>query len=415
MAEKARAELTMENATELLTLDSSLGEGALGIIRGGAIAMASGEVLWVGTTEALDSEVVMDEETERVDVSGCVVMPGLVDCHTHLVFAGSRQGEFEQRVAGATYAEIAARGGGIVSTMTSTRAASQDTLLDLALYRLSAMLEQGVTTCEIKSGYGLSLQAELKILEVVQTLGFAHAMDVVPTFLGAHSIPPEFKHDRAAYIQLVVDQMIPAVAKNGLAEFCDVFCEEGVFSVEESRLVLGKAKEAGLTPRVHAEQLTPFGGARLAAEVGASSADHLEYVDDGSLEAMRSAGTVATVLPGAAFFLGQAFPDARRIADAGVSIAVASDFNPGSSPTMNLMLCGTMAAVRCGLSPAEVIQGMTSVAARVLGRADRIGCLRPGMAGDAAVFDVADYRTLLYNFGKNHCSMVVKGGELVHP
>ncbi len=415
MSAEDRESLVVDNIGTLLTMDPEAGEGPLGIIRGAAVHLDGGDIAWCGRSGDLPDSVRRAPGIDVIDVDGRVVTPGLIDCHTHLVFGGSREGEFAQRVAGATYQEIAAAGGGIVSTMRATRAASFEELVELGASRLATMLRFGVTTCEVKSGYGLSVEAELKMLRVIRALDGRQPVALVPTFLGAHALPPEFRRDREGYLGMVIREMIPAVVSEGLADFCDVFCEEGVFSVEESRRVLEAAKSAGLGIKVHADQLTPFGGARLAAELGAVSADHLEHAGDEALAALAAAGTVAVLLPGATFFLNQDFPNVRRFRDAGVSLAVSTDFNPGSSPGINLPLAGTMAAVRMGLPIEGVFAGMTVQAARAVGRQARVGTLSPGMAADLAVFDVADHRTILYRFGVNHCSMVIKDGRIVVP
>ncbi len=408
-----RTELLLDNIGVLLTMDSTVGEGRLGVVSDAAVAVSGDRIQWFGPRKDLPAEVVGAPGVEVVDVAGRVVTPGLVDCHTHLVFGGSREAEFARRVEGASYQEIAAEGGGILSTMRATRAAPFDELVESGAARLDAMLRFGVTTCEVKSGYGLSPEAELKMLRVIRELDARQPVDLVPTFLGAHSVPPEFRDDREGYLRLVIDEMIPAVVSEGLAEFCDVFCEKGVFDLEESRRVLEAARDAGLGVKVHAEQLTPFGGARLAAELGAVSADHLECIDEGAVAAMKNAGTVAVLLPGATFFLNQDFPHMNHLLDAGIPVAVSTDFNPGSSPGINLQLAGTMAAVRMRLPLEDVWMGITTHAARALRRQERLGMVKVGMAADLAVFDVTDYRTVFYRFGVNHCTMVVKNGKVV--
>ena len=407
--------LVLDNIGTLLTMDPAQGDGRLGIIREAAVCLEGGQIAWCGPKAEVPAAFRTRDGVETVDVAHRVVTPGLVDCHTHLVYGGSREGEFAQRVQGATYQEIAAAGGGILSTMRATRAAPHQALVASGMARLATMLEHGVTTCEIKSGYGLSLEAELKMLRVARALNVEQPVDIVATFLGAHSVPPEFRDRREDYIRLVIEDMLPAVAAENLAEFCDVFCEEGVFSVDESFRILEAARKVGLGVKVHADQLTPFGGAALAASLGAVSADHLEHASDQGVRAMADAGTVAVLLPGATFFLNQAFPDMRRFLEAGVPVAVSTDYNPGSSPGISLPLSGTIAAVRMRIPIDDVFLGMTTHAARALGRQDRVGRVSPGMAGDLAVFDVTDYRTILYQFGVNHCKMVVKHGEVVFP
>lgn len=409
------AELLLENISNLYTMDYHLAENALGCITGGVVAIADGKILWAGHASTLAEHVKVSAKTERIDVAGRMVTPGLIDCHTHLVFAGSREGEFERKVRGATYQEIAASGGGIVSTMKATREADFDTLLDLGLSRLKFMLEHGVTTCEIKSGYGLNLETELKQLEVIETLNQSQPVSLVPTCLAAHVVPPEYKQDRAGYLRLLTEELLPTVAARKLAECVDVFCDTGAFTLEETREILTVARGLGFKLKVHAEQLSHTGAAGLGASLGAISAEHLEHVSDADLEAMRQAGTVAVLLPGAAMFLGLDFPDARRFLQAQVRVAVATDFNPGSSPSPQLPLMGTLAATRMRLPLPEVLRGMTINAAAAVGRSDRIGRISPGLDADLAVFDAHDHRTLFYHFGMNLCKMVIKQGEVVFP
>lgn len=419
-APRLAATLVLENIGELLTLEPGKGdtgssEPLLGSLKHAAVAMEGERIVWVGPMSDLSQAVALTDDVERMDVGGRLVTPGLIDAHTHLVFAGGREPEFEMRVKGATYQEIAAAGGGIARTMRATRDASFDDLLDTSLKHLGSMLSQGVTTVEIKSGYGLDVASELKLLEVIQTLGLSQPLSVVPTFLGAHVIPLEHRPHRERYIDMILQEMLPEVQARGLAEFCDIFVEQGAYTIEEARRILTAAAARGLKLKVHAEQLSHTGAARLATELGAVSAEHLEYVNADDLKAMRDAGTVAVLLPGAAFFLGQEFPDARRFLDAGVTVAVATDFNPGSSPTANLTLVGTMAAVRMHMPPAQVLHALTVGAAAALSRSDEIGRIVPGMQGDLAIFDVQDYRTLFYRFGANHCVSVIKAGEVVYP
>ena len=286
------ADLIIKNASELLTL-SPMGrdESGLGIIRNGAVGVKGARIIWVGDTSRIHDELELSPEGLEIDASGKVVMPGLIDSHTHLIFAGSRELEFEQRIRGLSYLEIAERGGGILSTVEATRKASFDELFSLGKKRLDRMLSKGVTTIEAKSGYGLSVGDELKILRVIKALNGAHPIDLVPTFLGAHTIPGEFKNDRTRYVDRVVREMIPKVAAEGLAEFCDVFCEEKAFSLEESRAILETGKRYGLKPKIHADQLSSGGGAELAADVGACSADHLEYISSAAIDANGGKGS----------------------------------------------------------------------------------------------------------------------------
>ena len=409
-------DLIIKNASELLTLStSSKEESGLGIIRNGTIAAKRGRILWVGGTHELPKEFVLDWEGQEIDATGKVVMPGLIDSHTHLVFAGSREHEFEQRIQGLSYLEIAERGGGILSTVEATRIASFDELRSLGRKRLDRMLSKGVTTIEAKSGYGLSFEGELKILEVTKSLQESHPVDIAPTFLGAHTIPKEFRDDRDRYVHLITKEMIPRVAEEGLAEFCDVFCEEKAFRLEESRKILETGKRYGLIPKIHADQLSPGGGAELAAEIGAFSADHLEYVSPAGIEKMAEKGVTAVLLPGVSFFLSmKKFPPAREMIEKGVSIALATDLNPGSSMTESLPLIMTMGCTLYRMTPKEVIQATTIHAAKSMGREKAIGSLEVGKQADLAVLDIPNYRYLPYHFGVDHVEIVVKKGKVVY-
>jgi imidazolonepropionase len=307
----------------------------LHVIEDGAILTRSQKIEWVGPAVALPKLL---PDTHIIDAAGKTVLPGLEDSHTHLIFAGSRADEFELRLGGATYQEIAAKGGGINSTVRCVRAASKEQLKEMARRRLDQMLAMGVTTVEVKSGYGLSFEDEVKCLEVIEELRREHPCELVPTFLGAHEVPPEYRNDRDGYIRLLIERMIPEVVERRLAEFCDVFCEHGVFSIAESERILHAAAERGLKLKLHADEFTALGGAELAARVGATSADHLLNVTDAGAEAMLAAGTIATLLPGTAFFLGVRYAPARKLIDHGLPVALATDCNPGSCMTENLPL-----------------------------------------------------------------------------
>jgi len=409
-------DLIITNAEELLTLSHSLKEeSGLGMIRNGAVAIKRDEISWVGKTDDLPKEFVLTQGGQEIDATGKVVMPGLIDSHTHLVFAGSREHEFEQRVQGLSYLEIAERGGGILSTVEATRRASFQELYSLGKKRLDRMLSKGVTTIEAKSGYGLSLQDELKILEVMKALQRDHPIDIVPTFLGAHTIPKEFKNDRKRYVELLIEEMIPKVAQEGLAEFCDVFCEEKAFSLEESRKILERGKKYGLKPKIHADQLSQGGGAELAAEVGAYSADHLEYVSQAGIERMAEKKVTAVLLPGASFFLSmKRYPPAREMIKKGVTVSLATDLNPGSSMTESLPLMMTMGCILLKMIPKEIIRATTIHAARSMGRENEIGGLDVGKKADVLVLDIPNYRYLPYHFGVDHVEKVIKRGKIVY-
>jgi imidazolonepropionase len=382
-----------------------------GLIPGGAVVVEGESIAWVGPTADLPP---LPADAEILDLPGQVVLPGLIDSHTHLVFAGDRVGEWEQRLAGRTYQEISAAGGGIMSTVRASRRSSREELAALARPRLERLLAFGVTTVEVKSGYGLSLEDELRELEVIADLDARGPWELVPTFLGAHAVPAEHAGDRAEYLRLIWEKMLPEVARRKLARFCDVFCEAGVFDLVESERVLRRAAGLGLGLKVHADELTPLGGAELAARLGAVSADHLLRVSEKGIDALAAAGTVATLLPGTAFFLGVEYAPARRLIERGAAVALASDCNPGTCPTENLPLVGSMACTRMGLLPAEALNALTLNAARGLALSDRLGSLTPGKQADLVILDVPDYRHLFYHFGVNHVWRVYKRGRLVH-
>jgi len=376
-----------------------------------AIVLDGDRITWLGRTVDLPP---LQRDAEAIDATGKVVLPGLIDSHTHLIFAGSREDEFEQRLQGKTYQEIAAQGGGISATVRRVRQASKEELKAQARPRLRRMSTFGVTTAEVKSGYGLALPDELKCLEAIAELNSEGPVELVPTFLGAHAVPPEYQSDRAGYIRLLCDTMLPEVARNRLAEFCDVFCEQGVFSVSESEAILKRARDLGFKLKLHADELSPLGGAELAARLGAISADHLLCASDQGIDALAKAGTVAALLPGTAFFLGLPYAPARKLIERGVTVALASDCNPGTCPTENLPLIGAMACTQMKMLPREVVASLTINAAAAVGRADRLGSLEVGKQADLVIFDVPDYRHLFYHFGVNHVWRVVKRGRVVH-
>jgi len=414
--------LLIENISGLITCEPDVygsadpGAPALGIIENASVLISGGEVKWAGPAAAFDAEAapLAPSGCPKLSASGLVALPGLVDCHTHAVFYGTREREYEMRMQGVPYMEIARRGGGIVSTVSSLRSATADDLVRVSLPRLKSMLAHGTTTVEIKSGYGLDLENELKHLEAIKRVGEAVPLDVVPTFLGAHEFPPEFKSDRRGYVDLVINEMLPAVAERGLAEFCDVFCEEGVFTADESREILTAAKDMGLKPKIHADEFVDSGGARVAGEVGAVSAEHLYAASREGLEAMLEAGTVAVVLPGVSIGLGKCeFADARGMVEMGLDVAVGTDFNPGSSMTDSLILMSSLACSFMRLSPEEAILAITLKAARALDREGSIGSIRPGKRGDVVLFDVPDFRYIPYHFGGDVVKSVIKNGAVV--
>ena len=383
----------------------------LGIVEGGALLVRGGVIEKVGAREEV--EPLIDAGCEVFDAGGRVLTPGFVDAHAHPVFAGDRADEFEKRAAGLSYQEIAAAGGGIRSTVRRTRAADEDGLFDAALRREQWFLRTGTTTVEAKSGYGLSIEDELKMLRVVRRLNAEGSLGYVPTFLGAHEVPDEYRGRRAEYVSLVVEEMLPRVAAENLAEFCDVFCEERVFTVEDSRRVLGAARARGMGLRVHADQLTRGGGALLAAELGAKTADHLEHTDAEGIAALKRAGVQPVLLPGSVYALGSArYPAARLMIDEGLAVVLATDFNPGSSPTPSLTMILSLASTHMRMTPAEGIVAATVNAAYSLNRGDEIGTLETGRRADFVVHDCADYRELAYFFGVEHAHATYVGGRL---
>jgi imidazolonepropionase len=409
------ADFVLTGAGELVTLAPALGDGPLGVIRGGALAAAEGKIVWVGKTSQVHKAVRLHEDGRELDAQGRVVMPGFVDSHTHCVFAGSREKEFAQRIAGATYQEIAAAGGGILSTVEATRDATTDELVALATRRLDLVLQHGTTTLEAKSGYGLTTADEVKILEAIRLLQDPHPVEVHATFCGAHEVPPEFRGNTDGYVDLVVGEMIPTVGQKRLAEYCDVFCETGVFSVEQSRRILRAGLEHGLRPKLHADEFSPSGGAELAAELGALSADHLLRARPEGIRAMAAAGVTATLLPGTALFLGLPYAPARAYLDAGVRVALATDFNPGSSYTPNMQLVMTLACTQMRMTVEEAIQAATLHGAHALGLQEQVGALAPDRWCDLIVLDVPTYYHVPYLYGVNHVRTVVKAGQLVWP
>jgi imidazolonepropionase len=374
-----------------------------------ALAWEGRTITWVGPEAALPPRY---HAAPVMDAGGGLVVPGLVDCHTHLAFGGWRADEFALRILGRSYQEIAAAGGGIASTMRKTRAAAAAELLRRCQGFLTGMAALGVTTVECKTGYGLDEASELRLLEVYRDLAREAPQRIVPTLLAAHVVPPEYRERREAYVDLVVDRIIPAA--RGLARFCDVFVEAGAFSVEEARRILTAGKAHGLRPKLHADQLSASGGAELAAEVGATSADHLEFVTPAGIAALREAGTVAVSLPLATLYLRQPPMPARALLDAGVPVAVATDFNPGSAPSYHLPLALTLACTLQRMTPSEALKGATIVAARAAGVETECGSLEPGKAADFAIIDAPDVNHWLYHFQANACRRTVIGGTTVY-
>ncbi|NWG14194.1 MAG: imidazolonepropionase [Acidobacteria bacterium] len=387
----------------------------LGIIPDGAVLIRGQRIAWVGPSSDLPLHQ-YGSNAGTIDGTGLelVALPGFVDSHTHPIFAGSRVDEYEMRCRGKSYQEISAAGGGIRASVRQLRQTSFGQLVRHGEKVFRQFLRHGTTTIEAKSGYGLSMEDELKILRVIERLRSRSRLEVVPTFLGAHAVPDEFRDSRHVYVEKLVKEMIPRVAREGLARFCDVFCDTGYFTVEEARTILTAARDHGLGLRIHAEELRHGGGARLAAEFGARSADHLEWVDDGDIAALRRAGTVATLLPGTAFNLGLTrYPPARALIEARVPVALATDFNPGSCFTPNLQLILSIACSQMSMTPAEAVTAATINGAYSLGLAERLGSIERGKQADIVLMSIPDYREIPYRLGVNHCVVAIKRGRVV--
>ena len=397
----------LRNISQLATCPADSRQQDAGLIDNAALVYENQQIVWVGGEQDMPAQYADDDS---IDCQQRLVIPGLIDCHTHLCFGGWRGDEFEMRLQGRSYQEIAAAGGGIRSTVAATRSDTARQLKQKALLALEGMLDLGVTTVECKSGYGLERDAELKQLEVYRQLDAQQAVDLVPTFLGAHMIPHEYKEQREEYIRLLCDVLIPEISEQELAQFCDVFVEEGAFSIAEARHILTTAKKAGLGLKVHADQLSSGGGAQLAAELGAVSAEHLEYADQQGIESLALAGTVAVSLPLASLYLRERYVAARQMLDSGVKVAVATDFNPGSAPSYHLPLAMTLACINQQMTPQEVLMGATTIAARAISAQHRIGSLLPGFMADITIIDTPTVNHWLYHFRANACVAVLKSG-----
>lgn len=408
---KNDADLVVTGIGQLLTCAGPGGEG-IGLIPDAMLAVRKGKIVAAGKTRDLEGRIRSGSKTRVISAGGRPVVPGFVDCHTHMIFAGWRAGEFERRLAGASYSEIAAAGGGIVSTVAATRAASEASLLNLAKRRAGEALAHGTTTLEVKSGYGLSTAAELKMLRVARKLGEERGPRIVATFLGAHTVPPEWRHDPDGYVNLVCREMIPAVAKAKLAIFCDVFCERGAFTPAQTRRIFAAAKKNGLVPRLHADQLSDSGGASLASACGASSADHLVHASASGLRAMAKAGVPAVLLPTSTFFLRmKEKTPVAEMREAGVMFALGTDCNPGTSPVLSMQTAMRFAVLHYGLTPAEALVAATRGSAKAL-RLDReVGSLTPGRSADFLILDAPDWRHLVYELDRNVVRAIVRGGR----
>jgi imidazolonepropionase len=385
----------------------------VGLVEKGCIASLKGEVVFIGDEQAFQREVRMEDDSILLDGKGLTGLPGFVDPHTHLPFAGSREEEFALRVKGYTYLELAQKGMGIQTSVNATRQIPEAALLSLCLSRLDSMLLHGTTTVEAKSGYGLNLEDELKQLRVLKEADNIHPVDIVPTFLGAHEVPQEYKNRKAEYMDLLVQKILPEVKKNGLAEFFDVFCEEGVYSIEETRTLIKKAKEAGLEARIHADEFVPLGGAQLAVEEGAASADHLMAINEEGIRKMSQSQTAATLLPGVSFFLMQEKKaPARELIDAGAIVALATDFNPGSSMTESMLFILQLGVFTLKMGIEEAINASTINASYALGKQERVGSLEVGKKMDLTLWEVPNYLHLVYHLGINPIKHVIKNGKL---
>ena len=407
---------------ELLTVRGSMPRRGralndIEIIRDGALLVADGRILAVGRRRDVARHKVA-RGARKLELEGRVVLPGFVDSHTHLVFPSSRADEHVRRCRGESYEEIASAGGGILSSVRGLRAAKPAELETRALQSLRRFAEHGTTTLEAKSGYGLDAVSELKTLRLHHKLAKEQPLDIVSTFMGAHVVPPEFRKRRDgadAYVKFLAENLIPQVAREGLAEFCDVFCDRGAFTVKQARAVLTAGRVCGLVPRIHAEQLAHTGAARLAVELHAASADHLEHVNAAEIRALAKSDVVATLLPGCGAHLGHSHhAPARRLIEAGAIVALATDFNPGTSPTLSMSMVLSLASSQLRMTPAEAITAATANAAYSLRRQDRIGTLEVGKLADLAVFDVADYREIPYYFGVNLCALTMKRGRVIY-
>ncbi|MCK4956498.1 MAG: imidazolonepropionase [Candidatus Cloacimonetes bacterium] len=412
-----KVDLIIFNANQLLTLAGKsgvrIGEemNNLGIIDDGAVAIKDGKIVEVGLT----SEIFVKYEADNMlDALDKVVMPGFVDPHTHPVFYSTRENEFEMRIMGKSYVDISQSGGGIRSSIAGVREASEDELYKLARKRVEKLISCGTTTLEAKSGYGLTTESELKMLRVIKRLSQDLPIDIIPTFMGAHEFPTEYKDNREAYIRLLKEEMMPAVKEAGLAEYCDIFTEDHVYNIEQSRDILNHAKKLGFKLRMHADEIEPIGGAELAGEVGAISADHLGACSDAGIAAMRDSGVIATLLPGTLFSLGmKSYARARAMIDAGCPVALATDYNPGSCNCDSMQFVITLACLQMKMTVAEAITASTINAAYALERGDKVGSIEEGKQADILIMDMPSYKFLPYHFGSNNVETIIKNGVVI--
>ena len=412
-----KADLILKNIGKLVTMQGSSSfrvkeeMNKINIIENAYIAVKNGKILAIGVGDEFGN--LCGEDTKIHDAEGLLVTPGLIDSHTHLIHGGSRENEFSMKLNGVPYIEILNNGGGILSTVKATKDASEEALYKKAKKSLDRMLEFGVTTVEEKSGYGLELNTEITQLEVARALDKNHPVDLVHTFLGAHAVPEEYKENHKAYIDILVDVMMPKIKDMGLAEFCDVFCEEGVFTIEESEYILQKAKEMGYKLKIHADEIESLGGAELAAKLGCVSADHLMAASDEGIKMMAENNVVANILPATSFNLNKNYADCRKMIDMGAIVSLSSDYNPGSCPSENLQLVMQLGCLHLKMTPNEVLTAVTINAAYAIDRADKIGSIEVGKNADFVVFDARNVEYLMYHFGINHTKKVYKNGNLV--
>ena len=412
-----KADLILKNIGKLVTMQGSSSfrvkeeMNKINIIENAYIAVKNGKILAIGVGDEFGN--LCEDDTKIHDAEGLLVTPGLIDSHTHLIHGGSRENEFSMKLNGVPYIEILNNGGGILSTVKATKEASEEALYKKAKKSLDRMLEFGVTTVEEKSGYGLELNTEIKQLEVARALDKNHPVDLVHTFLGAHAVPEEYKENHKAYIDILVDVMMPKIKDMGLAEFCDVFCEEGVFTIEESEYILQKAKEMGYKLKIHADEIESLGGAGLAAKLGCVSADHLMAASDEGIKMMAENNVVANILPATSFNLNKNYADCRKMIDMGAIVSLSSDYNPGSCPSENLQLVMQLGCLHLKMTPNEVLTAVTINAAYAIDRADKIGSIEVGKNADFVVFDARNVEYLMYHFGINHTKKVYKNGNLV--
>jgi imidazolonepropionase len=412
------ADLIVRDAAQLITLDEPLPAESKGVdsaflpvVPDGAVAVSDGKIIEYGATSDITAKY---KARSVISAAGMVVTPGLVDPHTHLVFPATREDEFEMRNMGLSYKEITLKGGGIHTSVRKLRGMSREDLVERSLPHLNSALAHGTTTIEIKSGYGLTTKDEIKTLEAIAELGKRHVVDIVPTFLGAHEVPVEFRGDKEGYISLLINEMIPEVVRRGLAEFCDIFCEAHVYNIDESRRILLAAREAGMKLKMHADEIEPMGGAELAGELRAVSADHLVAASDAGIEALAAGGVVPVLLPATSFSLGsQKHAPARKMLDAGLPVALSTDFNPGTSFTESQQFTMSLACVNLKMSAAEALRGCTINAARAICRDEAVGSIAPGKQADMVVWNIPNYKHLGYHSGVNLVHSVIKKGNIV--